>query len=306
MARCCGGGCSCRIEGGSNVVVSGIGSSGNPFVISTDVSLLALDTDVFDVSVTGAGTAASPWVVGVAYKVDAQLTDIPDVSAVAPTNAQVLGWDASIARWTPRNPTTAASGSVVHDTSLTGDGSAGSPLQVVEDPLGLLTTGASGVGLTSAGKNQLVRKFADATARAAASPAPTLNSLSMLDTVPGRTDYWTGSQWLPVEGAVSIDGDGEELLNLSGSYVEGMPTTMLVRKFSGTTGADGQFTIIPPATIASRAGVLAVTVTATGSQAYVPIVSTGTNYVFITARRVDDGAVLASQAISGQYVAYVY
>lgn len=306
MARCCGGGCSCRIEGGQNISVTGIGSSGDPFVVSTDLSLLALDGDVFDVSITGGGTVASPWVVSVGFVPDAQLTDIPDVSAVAPTNGQVLGWDSSLQRWTPRAPTTAASGSVNHDTSMSGDGSAGSPLAVVEATDGLLQTTGSGLGLTDAGKNQLVRKFTDATARAAASPAPTLNTMSVLSTVPGRIDYWTGSQWLPTEGAVQIDAAGAELLALSGSYATGMPTTMLVRKFSGATSGDGTFTIIPPATLASRAGVLAVSVTVTGSQAYLPVVSAGTDYIFITARRVDSGAVLASQAISGQYVAYVY
>jgi hypothetical protein len=305
MARCCGGGCSCRIEAGNNTTVTGIGSSGDPFVVSTDVSLMGLDNDAFDLAVTGDGTAASPWVISVGWSATAGLDDIPDVQVTTVSNAQVLGWDASIARWTPRNPTTAASGSVDTDTTLEGDGSAGDPLGVVVASGGLLST-TGGVGLSDSAKNQIVRKFADATARASASPAPTINSLSVLDTVPGQIDYWTGSQWLPTESAIEVDAAGEDLLALSGSYVDGMRLTMLVREFSGVTASDGSFTLIAAPTIAGRAGVLTASVTVTGAQAYVPVLAAGADYVYMVARRVDNGALLASQAISGQYVAYLY
>lgn len=306
MGRCCGGGCSCKVEGGNNVFVEGIGSSNDPFVISTDVALEGFDTDAFDVSISGNGTLASPWVVSVNYGPGAQLTDLPDVNAVSPTNAHVLGWDAATSKWTPRAPTTAASGSVQHDTSLSGDGSGGSPLQVAEATDGGLTTSGSGVGLNDATKNQLVRKFSNSTTRAAASPAPTLNSLSQLDTNPGVIDYWTGSQWVPSKGPVSVDGVGQQLLALSGAYSAGLPVTMMVRNFSGTTASDGSLTIIGFGAISSRAGVLSANIVVTGSQPYLPIVAAGSDYVYITARRIDDGSALGDQFITGQVTAYVY
>jgi hypothetical protein len=306
MARCCGGGsCSCNIEGGLNITVTGIGSLQDPFVIGTDLSFGALDTDSFNVTITGSGTVASPWLVQVDYAATATLNDIPDVDADAPTNGQVLSWNTATSTWQPANPTTAASGSVSHDTSLNGSGSVGSPLAVVPHAARYLATTASGVGITDTGINQMVRRFVDSTARAAASPAPVLNSLSMLDTVPGRVDYWNGSAWVPQEDDVDMDGAGQELLALSGSYANGS-LLQIVRKFSGVTDTDGMLTIISSALLSGHAGILYANVEVLGVVGYTPILTPGTNYLAITARRLDDGALLTNQAIQGQVVASVY
>lgn len=306
MARCCGGGCSCKIVEGSNITVTGVGSAQDPFVIATDIDMDVVDNDVFNLSLGGDGSATSPWALQVAFASTAQLTDVPDVNAPTPTNGQVLGWDNATQRWTPRAPTTAPTGAVSHDTSLAGDGSVGTPLQVQEDPTRGLSTTAGGLGITDALRNSTIRKFADATARAATTPVPTLNTLSELDTRPGVIDYWTGSQWLPVKGQVAIDAVGQEMLALSGAYADGLPVTMMVREFSGITGADGTLTIIPNSLISTRAGVLSVAVTVTGAQPYHPTVNAGTDNIYITARRIDDGFVLAGQAVTGQVTAYVY
>lgn len=310
MARCCSSGCSCKVEGGLNIAVTGIGSSGDPFVVSADLAMIAVDTDVFNMTISGAGTILSPFAISTAYSATAKLDDIPDVNAPAPTNGQVIGWDTATSKWTARGPTTAAAGSVSHDTSLSGDGSAGSPLQVAEATGGYLATSATGLGLTDTAKNLMIRKFADAAARTATTVAPTLNSQSMLDTAPGRIDYWTGTQWLPVDGPVAVDGVasgvGQQLLALSGEYVAGRPVTMMVRNFSGTTGADGRLTVIANSSITGRAGVLTALVTVTGAQPYLPVLAAGSDYLYLTARRVDDGTVLIGQAISGQVTAYIY
>lgn len=306
MARCCGGGCSCKIVEGVNVNVTGIGSAQDPFVIAADVDLTVQENDVFSVGLGGGGSTTSPWVLSVNFSPSAKLSDVPDVNALSPTNGQVLGWDNTTQRWTPRAPTTAPTGAVTHDTSLAGDGSVGSPLQVQESNTGGLTTTGSGLSITDALRNSTIRKFSDAVSRAAASPAPTLNTLSELDTVPGVIDYWTGSQWTPVKGAVSVDAVGQELLALSGAYVEGLPVTMTVRNFSGITGPDGTLTILGNTTIGSRAGVLSASVTVTGAQPYHPTLGAGADYIYMTARRVDDGFILAGQAVTGQVTAYVY
>lgn len=306
MARCGGAGCSCKVSAGPRITVTGIGSASDPFVIEADVNLTVGDSDVIDLSIAGGGTALSPWVLTAGFASTAQLGDIPDVAAVGVTNGQVLGWNSSLNKWTPRAPTTAAAGSVQHDTSMSGDGSAGSPLQIVEDPNGGLTTAASGLGLTSGYKNQLVRQFATDAARNTASPAPVVNSLSSVASRPGQVDYWTGSQWERVKSQFDVDADGQQLLNLSGGYVEGLPVTMVVRNFSGLTASDGTLTVLANTLLTGKAGVLSASVSVTGAQSYMPIVAAGSNYIYITARRLDTGAVLASQNISGQVTAYVY
>lgn len=306
MARCCGGGCACKVSAGPRILVTGIGSANDPFVVEADVDLEVLDGDVIDLTITGGGTALNPWVLSAGFASSAQLGDIPDVEVVGVTNGQVLGWNSSLNRWTPRAPTTASAGAVQHDTSLTGDGSAGSPLQIVEDPSGGLITGAGGVGLTSSYKNQLVRQFATDANRDAASPAPVINSLSSVTARPGQVDYWTGSQWLPVKSQFSVDGAGQELLALSGAYANGTAVTMLVRNFSGVTAGDGTLTVISSTTLTGKAGVLSATIQPTGAQSYMPLVGAGTNSIYVVARRLDTGAVLGGQNISGQVTAYVY
>jgi hypothetical protein len=240
------------------------------------------------------------------FAATAQLGDIPDVNAVGVTNAQVLGWNSSLNKWTPRAPTTAASGSVQHDTSLSGDGSGGSPLQVVEATGGGLTTTAGGLGLDDTTKRTLVRKFATDAARTAASPTPTVNDVSAVTSRPGQVDYWTGSQWLPLKSQFSVDAQSQQLLSLSGSYVDGVAVTMVVRHFSGVTAPDGTLTVLSNTLLTGKAGVLSASVAVTGAQSYMPVMAAGSNYIYITARRLDNGAVLASQNISGQVTAYVY
>ena len=307
LARCCGGGsCSCKIEAGPKVTVTGIGSSSDPFVIAADVSIQVVDTTVFNLTLSGDGSTVSPWVVTLAYAATAKLNDIPDVNADAPTNGQVLAYNTTTSTWGPVAPTTAATGAVVHDLSLSGDGSAGTPLQVLEAPTRYLSTDAAGLGVTTAGINSLVRKFADSTARAAASPAPVLNSLSSLDNAPGKVDYWNGAAWISLEGAIKADAAANQFLQLSGAYANTAQLTMLVRNFSGVTDSSGNLTVIPSATLSGKAGVLSVGVTVTGAQSYMPVLGAGANYVFVQARRLDDGALLVSQAITGQVTAYVY
>lgn len=257
MPRCCGGAsCSCVIQEGPHIQIAGTGSPADPFVVAGDVDLEVTDNTVFNLTLNGAGTVASPWNLSAAFASTATLNDLPDVTAVGMTNGQVLGWDSGTSQWTPRAPTTAASGSVTHDTSLAGDGSAGTPLQVQEDPAAYLTTRAPGLGVSDAGINQMVRKFADEAARTAASPAPTTNTLSVLGTAPGAIDYYDGSAWKSAGGAFLLGAvSGEEMYQMSGPYAGGR-LTVLVKNVEEVTDADGMFDAIPSTDLAGRAGIM--------------------------------------------------
>lgn len=271
MPRCCGGAtCSCVIQGsGTHIEVSGSGSPGDPFIIAADVALQAKDNTTFDVAVTGLGTTTVPWEVEVKYASSAKLNDLPDVTAPAPSNGQVLGWDSATSQWTNRAPTTAASGSVQHDTALTGDGSAGSPLGINEDPARMLGTAAGGLGLSDAGMNSIVRRFADSAARNAASPAPALNSVSMLDSAPGKLDYWDGDSW-EAAGMFMLAATGQEMYQLSGAYTGTQRLTWMVRNVSQITDTSGVFDAIPAVDLAGRGGVLTAMVQATGVVGSIP------------------------------------
>ncbi|WP_199570528.1 hypothetical protein [Streptomyces murinus] len=66
MAKCCTSpGCKCVVQAGPGVTVDGNGSTGTPYVISSDAAeptvLQATDTPTVDMTVTGTGTAADPF-----------------------------------------------------------------------------------------------------------------------------------------------------------------------------------------------------------------------------------------------------
>lgn len=86
MARCgCGGTCNCVVTAGDNTTVTGNGSEGNPFVVSTDVALEVTDTDTVDLTLTGTGITADP------YDIQADVKVSTDVD-----NCLVLGTDGGL------------------------------------------------------------------------------------------------------------------------------------------------------------------------------------------------------------------
>lgn len=312
MPRCCGGAsCSCVIDEGTHVQIVGTGSPADPFLITADVDVQAVDNSTFDVHVTGFGTVASPWAIEVRYAATAKLNDLPDVTAPSPTNGQVLGWDSSTSQWTPRAPTTAAAGTVTHDTALTGDGSAGSPLGVNEDPARMLATAAAGLGLSDTGMNSIVRKFADATTRSSASPTPVTNTLSMLGTAPGKIDYWDGDSWEPA-GVFSLALSGQEMWQQSGPYTGVQRLTLMVRNVSQITDTNGVFDAIPATDLAGKAGVVTAIAQATGvsgvtlATPFTVVLTPSSGAIKGTAYRLDNGQPLPSVSINCTVLAIVY
>jgi len=306
MPRCCGGAtCSCLIQNGDKIVVTGSGTAQDPYVISGNFDLQVIDTTAFNLSLGGTGTADDPYVLQVTYASTATLGGIPDVNAPAPTNGQVLGWDNTTHKWTPRNPTTAASGSVLHDTSATGDGSSGTPLAVRHDTAGFTQTTAGGIGLTDTGKRNLVLHYANAATRASDTLTPAINTVSMLDSNPGQQDYWTGSQWVPVTNGVERDL-GSEFMALSGDYDGISPITLVVRQVTVTTDTNGYFDVLSVTDLASAAGVLSCHFQEAGTVPFKAVLNPNINVVGGTAYRLDDGTPYATQSISGIVTAYLY
>jgi hypothetical protein len=292
------------IHEGDHINVEGVGSAQDPYVISADFDFGVLDNDTFNLSIDGAGSDDDPYVLTVNFAGTASVKDLPDWSDTVPSNGQVPVWNAGLGRYVPGSPTPAASGSVNHDGSLTGDGSPGAPLGVVHDALRFTETSSEGgIGLTDDGINSLVRRFANATARDAAFPAVDSNTVSALDSSEGFLDIWAGTDWTPVEGVPNVDGGA--LIELSGPYAGGRVHT-IVKQVALTTGPAGTFPILDPADYGSLAGILSVTVQPVGTAMFATLVTASTGGLMGTAYRLDTGGVFTSQPIQAVVTAIVY
>lgn len=62
MPRCCGDSCSCNIQAGTGITITGIGSISDPFVVSQSAIVNAYDWHdaSTEASVPGGGTADTP------------------------------------------------------------------------------------------------------------------------------------------------------------------------------------------------------------------------------------------------------
>jgi hypothetical protein len=285
-------------------MVTGSGTSQDPYVIQSDVALGVVDTEQFDLGLSGEGTLSSPWLLSVSYAPSHELTDLPDVLAPSPSNGQVLAWSDAEEKWVPAPPAVAAAGGVLTDTSLTGDGSAGATLKVKPDGTKYVTVRSTGVGLSDAGINALVRVFPDEGTRLGATPAPTAGTLSMVLTQPGQVDYFDGTDWQPLSNGIQVDAT-DEFLALSGSYNGGLVTSM-VRQVIATTDSNGQFDVLSSLDLGTYAGVLSVTVTPVGTTPWVCPVVAGTGKVTGTVYRVDDGTLYAGATVSALVTALLY
>ena len=306
MPTCCQGAtCACKVSAvdGGHMTVSGSGQANDPFLISADVDLGVVDNLTFDVTLSGAGIVSDPWLISVNFAPTAKLWDFPDVANTTPTTGQVLAWNGTA--WAPAPPTTAAAGAVIHGASLVGDGSAGNPLAVVPDAARLTQIAATGVGLTDTGMRAVVRHFTDATARNAMTPGPALNTLTMVDSVPGRVDYWDGTQWTPLLDLVTFNVTTAFLV-LSGPYNGRTPITRMLRPLTVTTDGTGGFVLLSTADLTGRAGVLSCQFQETGATGFKAVLNATGGQVVGKAYALTTGAALVGTPITGLVDAYVY
>lgn len=263
MARCCGDSCVCKLVGGEDVnghtpmSILGTGTLSDPFSIAfTGVDV----DDTASVNMSVAWDADRGYVISATAVTGGTLAALSDVAVGSQTNGQVLSWHSATSKWIPAAPTTAPGGALTTDNSLTGDGSVGLPLEVQHQSGRFTGTFSSGIGMTDAGIQQLVRTFATAAARTAADPSPELNALSVLDTDPGVINYWDGTAWQTLNTGSGATGlgfvvIGDAQVPMSGAYTGG-PVTMLVKGFNTTLESDKTFIMFTAADLAPYAGIL--------------------------------------------------
>jgi hypothetical protein len=152
MSRCgCSGStCSCIIQGGGGVSVSGAGSVSNPYLITSSINFAVTDTSTVNLTLTGSGSVADPWNISAAATVT--LDDLTDVIVNTATTGQVLAKQAD-GTWKPAAASTASPGTVnVSSTlGLQGDATAGNPLGIKLAPSSGLVVDATGLKVSGGG-----------------------------------------------------------------------------------------------------------------------------------------------------------
>jgi hypothetical protein len=303
---CCGGNtCSCQMIGQGGITIEGSGLPSDPFILDAATYHTDSNNGQFLTTAVGTGSSADPYAIEVDYAPQARLDDIPNVDTPSPSNGYVLTWDSSTNTWVASPPAVAPVGAVVHDTSLSGDGSAATPLAVVAHQARYIGVSASGVGLNDNGMVAVVHHFTNDAARFASIPFPTANMLSMLETDPGIVFYWDGTNWSrPPNQTGWVASDA--LLELSGAYTVGVPITMGIYQVDTTTDANGVFDVLGLADLAGRSGVLSVQVQETGDVAWQAMVFDNTDRISATAYRLTDGTVMAGTPITCSVNAVMY
>lgn len=308
MGKCCGDSCVCKIVGDaeSYVNVTGTGTPTDPFIIS-GLPLHGQPAGFTDSD----GTIVITIEDGVVqFSLDLSETSIDELGDVLTTGAtvgKVLAWNGT--NWVPTTGTTAAAGSVLHDASLTGDGSAGNLLQVQYDPDGLIALLAGGIGISETGLSWLVRHYADSDERDGDTVTPEVGALSVLETDPQQLWVWGSlGGWGPLLLLRQVTNLFGQLLELSGPYAGG-PFSIITKQVNDTTDASGVLPLIADTELVGYAGVIAVTFmpeSFTGVPYIVTYDVSGGDAVDGVVWAVDGSGVMASSPVSGVLTAYVY
>ena len=137
MADCGDGGCSCRILAGEGITITGSGTLGNPYKVSSDFSGLASaiqvnDTPTVNLTIRGAGTPEDPLILSADSSVKlTELTDVDDPEG-GPVAGESPVWVGSGAtgHWEFSIPPAAPAGSVNVSSGILGTGAFASPIHV--------------------------------------------------------------------------------------------------------------------------------------------------------------------------------
>lgn len=137
MPGCGGTSCSCSLEAGEGLALSGSGTLDNPWIIELaggiEDSLVVTDSTTIDFTLAGGGSPADPYRLSANAKLRvADLSDVIDPEG-APSTGDTLVWvTAGVAtpRWEFRPPPANPAGAVNVSTGIAGDGSLGAPIRV--------------------------------------------------------------------------------------------------------------------------------------------------------------------------------
>lgn len=182
MAKCgCAGGtCSCAITAGTNVSVTGTGSTTNPYVVSsTGTALTVQDSSTIDLTLTGEGTAVNPLLLRADY---IGTITVPDTQP-----AESQSWSGAVSLATLTGPRTIRANLTGNVTSVT------------------MPTWASSV---SASITLILSQ--DATGnRTWVMPGTSAFGIDIvLSTAPNARDLvvmlWTGVQWIAIASAMNV------------------------------------------------------------------------------------------------------
>lgn len=91
---CAGGACSCSVQGGAGVTVTGIGTASDPFIVEAEIDQLGgniqfNDTSTINMTVTGDGTPSDPMIVTAAIITPTALALPVYTTGTRPTAASV-------------------------------------------------------------------------------------------------------------------------------------------------------------------------------------------------------------------------
>lgn len=160
--------CSCNIQAGPGVTVTGSGTASNPYVVSSALdlsqSLRVNDTTTINLTLTGSGTVEDPFTLrGDATMKLTQLGDVADAAGPAVGDVPVWVGTGAAGHWEFSPPPANPAGSVNTGAGLTGTGAAISPLavKVIGTSGGGPTTGLE-VYVDSAGNLRAVAPVAQA------------------------------------------------------------------------------------------------------------------------------------------------
>lgn len=135
MVNCNDGGCTCVIQAGPGVTITGAGSSTSPMVISSDLALsqsfVVNDTATVNLQLVGGGVPGNPLILSATATVAlTQLSDVNDPGGPAVGDVPVWIGVGSAGHWEFQPPPAVPAGSVNVDVGLGGTGSLIDPIYV--------------------------------------------------------------------------------------------------------------------------------------------------------------------------------
>lgn len=160
--------CSCNIQAGPGITITGSGTPSNPFVVTSGLDLSQAlrvnDTDTINLTLTGSGTVQDPFTLrGDATMKLTKLADVSDPEG-GPAVGESPVWvgTGQAGHWEFKTPAPNPAGSVNTGAGLTGTGAAATPLAVKTlNAPGGATTGLE-VYVDSAGNLRAVAPLAQA------------------------------------------------------------------------------------------------------------------------------------------------